>query len=425
MKLLIRYILLAATLSVSSTSLALGASLLITSAGSGSYTVQGENMNGVAGIDLTIGYDASLLSTPTVSWGGLVSGALSIANTNVPGSIKIAIIRTDPFSGSGQIASVSFATQSGTGGIISISAKLIDSKGGAIPSQAAIAPGATGTSAAGQGLITTPGVPFSQPDSSRASSATAVTTTAPAAATQVPSSLGSVTMPGDGQARGEKQPAETKSIRTPEYLEAPEAATRQIKSQVEEKSAGPVEPVDAKQTQTIHGSVLDRFRTYQGEKSPEILIALFTKEVSPSIRQEPAIVISDGKTAVRVTVDVSAVKGTSTSFALTGAKMISLKREDDSNIWVLETLPQAGSLKAAVTIMNSDSTIEYPLTIVPPAGGVTSSRADFAAFLKDNGAKAPKHDLNGDGRHDSLDDYIYTAHYLIKTGAAEKNTKKP
>jgi hypothetical protein len=425
MKFLIRNILMAATLYVSSTSLALGASLLITSSGGGSYTVQGENMNGVAGIDLTIGYDASSLSTPTVSWGGLVAGALSIANTNVPGNIKIAIIRTEPFSGSGPIAALSFATQSGTGGITSVSAKLIDSKGGAIPVQAAVAPGVTGSGAAGQGLITTPGVPFSQPDSSRTSSATAVTTTVPAAVTQVPSSLGSVTMPGDGQSRSEKQPVETKSARTPESQEISESVTRQMKSQVEEKGADPVEPVDTKQTQTIHGSVLERFRTHQGEKNPEILIALFTKEVSPSIRQEPAIVISDGKEVVRVTVDVSAVKGASTSFALTGAKMVSLKREDDSSVWILEALPQADALKAAVTLMNSSSIIEFPLTIVPPAGVVTSSRADFAVFLKDSGAKAPKYDLNGDGRHDYQDDYIYTAHYLIKTGTAEKNTKKP
>jgi hypothetical protein len=425
MKLLTRYILMAATLYVSSTSLALGASLLITSSGGGSYIVQGENMNGVAGIDLTIGYDASSLSTPTVSWGGLVAGALSIANTNVPGSIKIAIIRTEPFSGSGQVAALSFATQSGTGGITSVSAKLIDSKGGAIQAQAAIAPGATGTSVAGQGLISTPGVPFSQPDSSRASSATSVTTPVQAAATQVPTSLGSVTMRGDGQAKIDKQPAETKSAQPLESQESSETATRQMKSQLEEKGTDPVEPADVKQTQTIHGSVLDRFRAYQGDKNPEILIALFTKEISPSIRQEPAIVISEGSAVVRVTADVSALKGASTSFALTGAKMVSLKREDGSDIWVLETLPQAGSLKATVTLMNSTSIIEFPLTIVPPATSVTSSRADFAAFLKDSGAKAPKHDLNGDGLHDYLDDYIYTAHYLIKAGAAEKNTKKP
>jgi hypothetical protein len=198
-----------------------------------------------------------------------------------------------------------------------------------------------------------------------------------------------------------------------------------MKSQVEEKGADPVEPVDTKQTQSIHGSVLERFRTHQGEKTPETLIALFTKEISPSIRQEPAIVISDGKEVVRVTVDVSTVKGASTSFALTGAKMVSLKREDDLSVWVLETLPQADALKAAVTLMNSSSIIEFPLTIVPPAGVVTSNRADFEVFLKDSGSKAPKYDLNGDGRHDYQDDYIYTAHYLIKTGAAEKNTKKP
>jgi hypothetical protein len=67
--------------------------------------------------------------------------------------------------------------------------------------------------------------------------------------------------------------------------------------------------------------------------------------------------------------------------------------------------------------------IDFPLTVVPPAGAVTGNKADFAAFLKDSGVQAPKFDLNGDGRHDYLDDYVYTAHYLIRSSAAAKNAK--
>jgi hypothetical protein len=406
---------------------ALSASLTIQATGPGTFSIQGSDMDGVGGIDLTIGYDPAALSAPKVSWGSLVSGALSVANTSAPGVIRIAIIRTEPLSGSGPIAVLTFSTQSGSGGLSSFSAKLIDAKGGELPVQAAIAPEAIDSATTGLGMSSNPGVPFSQPDSSRTSTA-AVSATVPQSvqqtATQATAGLGSVTMPGDGQAKNDKQPAETKSVQPPETQESPEAVTRQVKSPMEEKRAEPVEPVDAKQTQTIHGSVLDRFRTYQGEKTPEILIALFTKEVSPAFRQEPAIAVSDGTAVIRVKVDFSALKGTSTSFALSGAKMVSLKKEDDSNIWVLDTLPQANSLKATVSVMNGASIIEFPLTVVPPAVGVSSSRAEFAAFLKDSAAKAPKHDLNGDGRHDYLDDYIYTAHYLIKTGTIEKNTRK-
>ena len=114
-----RRILMVLALSICSASLALGASVTITPSGEGSFSVRGDNMNGVSGIELTIGYDTSALTSPTVSWGGLIDGALSIANTTVPGTIRIAIIRTTPFSGGGQIAAVSFAAQNGGGGVFS------------------------------------------------------------------------------------------------------------------------------------------------------------------------------------------------------------------------------------------------------------------------------------------------------------------
>jgi hypothetical protein len=197
--------------------------------------------------------------------------------------------------------------------------------------------------------------------------------------------------------------------------------TQQLKPSSPEKTADETEASGVRQT--IYGGVLDRFRTYQGERTPDILIALFTKVVSTSIHQDPPAVVSDGTSSVRVTVDLSAIKCSSANFALTGAKLVSLKNEDESGKWVLDVLPQTNTLKAALTMVCSKSIIDFPLTIVPPAGTVTGIKSDFDAFLKDSGAKIPKYDLNGDGRHDYLDDYIYTAHYLINTDSASRKVK--
>lgn len=409
-------ILLAIGLCVCSVAIALGASVTITSTGAGSFAVQGDSMNGVAGIELTMGYDASLLASPSVTWGSLVSGAMSVANTAVPGAIRIAIIRTEPFSGSGPIASVTFATQSSSGGITSVTARLIDSKGATVPSQASIATGAGAAPAAGSGLVTTPGVPFSQSEQPRVSPAGTAATT-PTVAT----GLGAVSMPDDTPPRGEAQPVDPKPARVPEPAEAAEPATAPEQKPSVDKAAETVEPGDVKQT--AYSGVLDRFRSYQGEKSPEIMAALFMMEIAPNVRQEPAVVISDGEATVRVVVDLPAGRGASTSFALTGARLVSLKKEDDADSWVLEALPREKTLKANVTILTSSSVIEFPLTVVPPAAAVSVKPADFAAFLKDSGARSPKHDLNGDGRHDYLDDFIYTAHYLVATGAAAKRAR--
>lgn len=422
-----RHILLVVALSICFASLASGASVTITPSGEGSFAVQGDNMNGVSGIELTIGYDTSALTSPSVSWGGLIDGALSIANTTVPGTIRIAIIRTSPFSGSGQIAALSFAARNGSGGITSVSAKMTDINGVNIPAQPAIAPAAAAiasstiaasdTASASPAPVTTPGVPFSQPAASRIPPAAAASTAPP-----VPSGLGTVTtLPGANLAKSEVLQGEPKTVHPPESSEAAVSATGELKQSPSEKSAEAIAPADAKQT--VYSSVLDRFRTYQGERSPKSLLELFTKAVSPSIRQDPAVAISDGTATVRVTVDLSATRGTSTVFALTGAKMVSLNKKDDSGTWVLDALPKVNSLKATVTATNSSSVIEFPLTVVPPAPAVSARQADFVAFLKDGGAKIPKHDLNGDGRHDYQDDFIYTAHYLIKSGAATKTAK--
>lgn len=80
-------------------------------AGNGSYIIQGSNLSGVSGIELALSYDSTIGSLPTVTPGGLVSGAIMEYGTKIPGTIVIAALSlTSPFSGSGPIAVVSFAS---------------------------------------------------------------------------------------------------------------------------------------------------------------------------------------------------------------------------------------------------------------------------------------------------------------------------
>lgn len=422
MKFQLQSILLTMTLCVFSASLALGASVTISSTGEGAFSVQGDSMDGVAGIDLTIEYDKASLSAPTVKWGALVAGALSTANTTIPGKIRIAIIQTSSFSRSGAIAAITFASKSSSGGITSFSATMIDTGMKSVPVQASIAQGAAGTSET-SGLIKSAGIPFSQP--------VAPTDPNPVVVTPPPrgsAGSGTVNM-GDYQPKADLPPAESQAARGPEAVEAADNVSVQQTQQVSEMAAEKevektVKPLESEEVkQTVYSGVLDRFRTFKGERTPGNMISLFTKAIFSDIRQDPAVAVSDGKAIVRVTVDLSAIKGASSNFAFTGAKLVSLNKGADTGLWVLEALPQANVLKASVTILNSSSVIEFPLTVVPPAVAVSSKQADFAAFLNDSGTGNPKHDLNGDGRHDYMDDYIYTGHYIIKSTAAAKGGK--
>ena len=396
------------------------ASVTITPVTAGSYSIQGNAMDGVAGIDLTILYDSSSLSSPSFSKGAFVGGALVAANTNNPGSIKIAIISTKAFSGSGQIATVTFATQSGTGGITSATVSMIDSKGAPVASQVVVS-GGNATTATTPGFITSAGVPFSQPDATATTTTdTTVLSSTPAAqSSSIPTYLGTVSMPSDVQTKGDTKPVDTTA--DPVQVSEP-MIPKPVEQPVEDKPL-PEPQKPEKVTMTSYQGTLENFRTYQGEKSPANLIALFKKQIAPTIRQEPAVVLSDGKTPVKILVKLEGAGVKSPNFALNGAKLVSLNKDDASFTWIVEAMPQAGIVQAGLTILTDSTTLEYPLTLAPPVKGVSPAEADFVTFLKDSGAATPKRDLNGDGKHDYLDDFIYTAHYLIWKDAAGKSKK--
>lgn len=392
------------------------ASVTIVPTAAGSYSVQGSSMDGVAGIDLTIIYDSISLSSPTVSQGALVAGAIMAANTNNPGSIKIAIISTKAFSGSGPIATVTFTTQSGTGGVTSASVSMINSKGAPIPAQVSVSGGNAPTASA-PALATAPGVPFSQPGATTTSTSLS---TPSAPASPITTTLGTVSMPSDIPAKADTKPADTPVIPAP--VTEPAAVIRPAEPPAGVKPASEPQKPDKIKITSYKGT-LENFRAYTGQKSPAILIELFGRNISSTIRQEPAPVLSDGKTPVKLLATIEETGNKSPNFALNGARLISLNKDDATHTWIIEALPQAGTMQASLTILTDSETIEYPLTLAPPVEDFVADEAGFAGFLTDSGKATPKHDLNGDGRHDYLDDFIYTANYLKKRGVAG-TTKK-
>ncbi|MHB8120896.1 MAG: hypothetical protein ACYDG4_01975 [Desulfuromonadaceae bacterium] len=395
MRFLFRHCLdVAAFMLLSFGSLAFGASVSITSSGNGIFNINGENMDGVTGIELVLNHDASLTS-PKVTQGGLTTGAIFLANPKfAPKAIKIAVISSKPFSGSGPIATVSFASLGGAGSVTVASSSMIDSSGS--PVTGAI------TNPTASGFISSPGIPFSQPAASTTTSSSSTTTGSSGAAY-----LGTISMPTDA--------TPTAVANEPPVLAAQPEASATLPtehpptSELASKTDKNVETVT-----TSHQSVLERFRAYQGEKSPAILIALFKKAIAPSFHQEPFVAIADGKTIVKIVVDHSATNGRSTNFALNDSKLMSLKKNDAASKWLIETFPVANALKASLLVLNDYQIIEYPLTIAPQFKDVAATEADFATYLKKAATAPAKHDLNNDGKYDGADDYIYTANFLAR-----------
>ena len=131
--------------------------------GNGVYVILGSAMDGVAGIDLNISYPSSL-SSPAITRGALITGAMMVANTNQPGGIKVAIVSSKPFSGGGEIVRITFANQGS--GTLSVSASMINASGASVGS-------ASGSST---GSSSTPGIAFTGSSSATAPTSSVTTT---------------------------------------------------------------------------------------------------------------------------------------------------------------------------------------------------------------------------------------------------------
>ena len=70
-------------------------------------------MDNVSGFDLILKYDTPALAKPTVSQGSLISGAMFAANANTAGTIRIAVVSSKSFSGSGPLVTITFETNTG------------------------------------------------------------------------------------------------------------------------------------------------------------------------------------------------------------------------------------------------------------------------------------------------------------------------
>jgi hypothetical protein len=420
----IRKFFIVAIITLSSSLTARAATISVVPSGNpASYSVEGSGMDGVAGIQLDITYDTTSLSTPTVTQGALVAGAMLAANTTRPGFIKIAIISTKAFTGSGPIATISFASKKGSGGITSITSSMIDKNGSSLASAANNA----ANDPALAGTITTPGVPFSQTtQQSSTSGSTTTTTTAPAAAgTATPTYFGTVTLPADQQQRTDSQPATSPPV--PVNVGEPSVAGVAEQTQPSDKPAVEAKPEETLQY-VVYKGISERFKQYTGSKALPAMAALFEKKIAQTIHQEPAILLSDGKSKATLTIDVPARIITSPNFAVNGGTLVSFRQDKTVNgRWIAEVLPETAAGKVTLTIIAGAEEFEFPLTVAPPVTtALTLDERGWDRFLKEAGTdKAPLHDLNNDGVRDYLDEFIFVANYLARRTIPEKPASIP
>ncbi|MBI5656375.1 MAG: hypothetical protein HZC44_05955 [Geobacter sp.] len=403
----------------------------ITSGGGGVFYLQGYSMDGVAGMYISVTYDANSLSSPTVVQGSLISnqGGLLSYNTAATGSITMAAITTSSFSGNGVIATLTFTRNSKVAlktpkvtvtGInsatnpveISTVTETTDSSG--TSGSSGTTSGTEGTSGSG----TT--------DTTTNTSTNTNTTTTPT------TWLSGVTMPSDTAPAKEKKD-DVKQVEVPVTDALKESAPSDAKDagDVQEQPAEPKSEKAKEPKFLAYKGVLETLKAYTGPRQPKEILDLFGQQ-SKGYRQEPAVFLADGKKVLKVRLMPPHDAVSAPNVAINKeAQLVSFRRGDE-NSWVVELRPKIGAFQVVLTYFLDDIITEIPLTVAPLLATyngkpfATLTEADFRQFLARGGDPAAQkgNDLNGDGMTDYLDDYLFAANYLVQTAAAKPAAKE-
>ena len=444
------------------------AGLVLRDFGSGVYKVVAQGLNNVGAIDFVLTYDKAALSSPQVVKGDLADWMLFLPNTiEASGTVRVAMVNEPPVSGSGTVATVTFAPIGKSWGkpaltcvLTSLDASnqpiegpLTNDSGGGLSGndsdsqdanpQDTVQPDTGPSRNSGQQTVTTQQNQTTQQDNAAGNpsdsdsplkTASTVQSAAPGAI-----NLGAVGFLDEEQAPVEPPPAVVQEPSALSPVEQPSPAAVEGEEDEYEPHSPPVSslpsgPVPAAgaserdQKYVVHRGVLERFREYKGERSPKALMALFDEHVAAFASQHPPICLSDGNMTLKVLVELPESGNHAPNFALRGASLKSLKRQGD-NRWMIEAAPEPGRVEATLTIVNGEKVVDYSFTISPRVDvnvdrKGAADEVDFSLFLSKVGTdSSPAYDLNGDGRRDYVDDYIYTANYLLAVGGNRARKK--
>ncbi|QXE91126.1 cohesin domain-containing protein [Geomonas subterranea] len=404
-------------------------------ASDGVFVLRGDQMDGVAGLDISIAYDSATLANPRVTMGRLAQGMMSAANPGNP--VRIAIVGTRALTGGGIVASIAFDRTGNSPGIVTlVTGTLIDANGRKVAmAQPLIVNPSTVVAATGSGAGAAQSAQETKSETAQVSGGGMVPRSLPVG--------GTVTMPGQETAAGQEviaAPEGAVVVETPSSREGAPAVRKRLptkKAQLEGEQAPldreenppqerenpapeAAKPMPQLTRPVMLTSVLDSFKTFQGERTPANLIALFRQPPPVPYNQLPPVAIADGKATVTLVIAM-ATGDVTPSFTFSDCTYVSHRRTEAG--WEIQARPKRDVVKASVTMLYGGLRQEFPLTVAPKAALVQGrsrqvKESDFQRFLKERGTPArPRFDLNKDGRRDYVDDYIYAANYLAQAGA--------
>lgn len=345
----------------------------------------------VAGMDLQFSFTPAKYTITSVVNGSLFSSGLIAPNFQQPGRIRIGIIQAQPVSGSGVIATI-YGSQQGEGsiGIHSLRASGVATDGKAIPLQTRIVNLEAAAEPAAE-----------EPASGETSNRNYLS---PEDAAQLKAAK---TAKANGTA-GQRSADPTEQRRTQGFGE-----------EFTQQRGGPSTPgkmVMCESALVTEGKyrqgVLQRFASYDGEKSAEKLLEMFTLWINESIPQEPAIKITNDKQPLRVT--IAGMGKELNGLAIQGGKSV-WQKSIGADVLELGIQTDFGVSVLKVILFDSSQVIDFPLTVAafvdPDLNGDQSvDRKDLDLYLANRHHAV--YDFDRSGETDYFDEYLYLMNYL-------------
>lgn len=280
--------------------------LAIRSTGRGGFALQGENLNRVTEAEVRIDYQSSSDATPRVSGAGLGARANLAVQSGTPGTITLRFKSATPMSGH-----VLLATAQIDGTVTFLSAWFRNDRGESDTPETSIA-NPTDEESAAQAKRRQP-----RPPSAALPSGSATT------ASSAPPPVAAMTVPHAAPSAA------------PE-LAFPGQATRRP-------------------------SMRDLLAAYTGERSLTALARLFRRDDDTFV-QDPPLLLSDGTATLKLTVRNA---GASPRFVIAHGNCTRIRAGEEGN-WILEILPEKGTLDASVAVLSAGGRTEFPLAVAPP-----------------------------------------------------------
>lgn len=432
------------------------------------YVVKGYDLVNVGGVEVEISYDTATLANPRITPGPMLASTMFIPNPKFTAStLKFAAMSLSAIKGSGDLATISFEIKNQPlGPVNTVQVKFTDVTGTPVKNvdeeqaaalakakaeaEAKAAADAIAKAEAEAKAATDAKVKADAEAKAKAAADAKAKADAEVIAAQERltaaddrrkalvtatggSSIGTITLPPDQVAAAV---AERKAESEPLVTDLRKDMTLPLgddsggKKDSGEGKKTEADKKEQQQQSVSYKSALQLFKEFKGERSANSLIPLFAELSVPDFTQEPPIAFSDGKTLVKITLTLKQSGSDAPKFLLQGANVKQLGGEGEGTVtWTIEVLPKKDAVEATLTVIDGKTVMDFPLTVVPQVDALltkskTLSEADFAAYL----SKPSKFDLNRDGKFDAVDDYIYTANYIvalkIKPEKAKKEEKK-